>query len=1790
MTRESPAGKNGVSTNLTTQATTRHTWTGLTNGQRYRVYVTVCNGAGCSGNGGHAWDVVPAKGPPRKPTGFRLILEDRTTFNLRFDDDATATGWEYRQKLASARDYSAWTSLVVKNTKYLVGSLTPGTSYTFQIRGVNAHGKGAASDPVTRLLPDVPPKVTTLTATPGRYRSSGRFKPQVTLTWDEFPGVFYWQYQRKVAAGPAPSPDENNWIGTSAFRITSPDSIRNVQNGVRYVFWVRANTFAGFGPPSNPAFAVAVLAAPAKPAGLTASDGDAQVRLRWTALATATGWEYRYKTTGDYGDWRYVPGSGYRTSGHLVTGLTNGAAHTFQVRATNVHGNGPASDAASATPTAAPARPAGVTATLGDDQVTLAWTAQAVATSWEYRQKAGGDFGAWITVPQSGPASAGYVVPSLTNNTAYTFEVRARNLRGPGPASDPVTATPRALPVKPAGVTASPGEGRVTLAWTAQAAATSWQYRQKTTGDYGAWQAVPSSGAATAGHVVTGLTDRTAYTFQVRARNAYADGAASDPVTETPGKPAKPANAAAQGGNQRVELSWDKQAVASSWEYRQKTTGAFGNWTAVAASDSSTTGHVVWGLSNGTAYTFEVRATNTLGDGPASDPVTATPALGPPAKPRVTATVSNRQVALSWSAQAVAQTWQYRYQPKGGNYTVWTAVTGSSAATTGVTVGSLTNGTEYTFQVRATNGHGAGPESDEVTVTPVALPAKPANLSGTADVQRVLLQWTGQSRAAGWEYRHRISGGSWTAWTTAATGSFAGGITYVLVSDLSPGAAYDFQVRGVNAAGAGPQSDTITATTLLPLRTPQNLRAVPGNGQVTLIWNRLSDATGYFYRQAEGSGRFRTSSADPTVPLTVEGGVAESYTVTGLTNDVSYTFRVAARFGSGASLRTGPYSTLATATPAALPAKPAGVTATPGDRRVTLGWTAQAAADAWEYRQKTTGAFGNWTAIASSGAATTGHAVTGLSNGTAYTFEVRATNASGDGAASDEVTATPALMRPAKPSGVEATAGDRRVVLSWNAMAGTMGWEYRQKTGSARYTAWMTVPGSGAASTGHTVTNLTPGTEYRFEVRAVSAGGFGFASDPVKATPWAAPLKPAGVTATPGAARVTLAWTAQAGATAWQYRQKTTGAFGAWTAIASSGAATTGHVVTGLSDGTAYTFEVRATNANADGPASDPVTATPGRPPKPAGVAASGGPQRVTLSWTAQAGATGWEYRQKTTGTFGDWTAIASSGAATTGHVVTGLTNDTAYTFEVRARNAGGPGPASGPVTATPRATPLALPAKPAGLAATAVQPSGQDAYVSLGWTPPSGWQSLNWEYRQQAQGGQWSDWTACSPTLSSGTIGCRVNGLTRLTAYTFQVRAANSTGPGPASDSATATTLAGRPPAPAGFRVAAGDGEATLRWQALAGVDYWKWRQQAAGNSFGNWTTLSDGTATSHRVTGLTNGTSYSFQVRAGDDDAGDGPASPARAATPFAKPGKPTGLTAMAGDGQATLSWDALAAASSWEYRFRVGVARFGDWTAGANDGAATRYTVTGLANGKVHTFELRARNAAGTGPKSNMATVTPSALPAKPNLTATPGNGSVALSWAAQSAARSWEYRQTRGAGASDVWRPVPFSSAATTGHTLRGLINYTSYTFQARARNANGAGPASDEVTEIPQTPPPAPQLRANAASRSVHLFWGRVARATGFQVRFRVPVRGQLPAGPWSEWGNVPGGGAATDHRITGLNTRWPYEFQVRAVGAAGTGPAATLNIATDDQGAGYDQKAHGDEWRRPSPSDLGKFG
>ncbi len=279
---------------------------------------------------------------------------------------------------------------------------------------------------------------------------------------------------------------------------------------------------------------------PAKPTGLTATAGNAQVMLSWTDPNddSISKWQVRYTTrisgwTGS--SWGDIPGSDADTTSYTVTGLTNDSPYRFQVRAVNSGGNGASSNAVTATP-AAPVvltKPANFAAAPGNGQVVLTWDdpQNAAITVWELRQKKGSDsWSDWTAIPGSTATTTTYTVPNLDNGSTYRFQLRAKAVSVTGPHAQ-ATAV---LLTAPANFAATPGNGQVVLTWDdpQNAAITVWELRQKKGSDsWSDWTAIPGSTATTTTYTVPNLDNGSTYRFQLRAKAVRVTGPPSSEAT-----------------------------------------------------------------------------------------------------------------------------------------------------------------------------------------------------------------------------------------------------------------------------------------------------------------------------------------------------------------------------------------------------------------------------------------------------------------------------------------------------------------------------------------------------------------------------------------------------------------------------------------------------------------------------------------------------------------------------------------------------------------------------------------------------------------------------------------------------------------------------------------------------------------------------------------------------------------------------------------------------------------------------------------------------------------------------------------------------------------------------------------------------------------------------------------------------------------------------------------------------------------------------------------------------------
>lgn len=308
------------------------------------------------------------------------------------------------------------------------------------------------------------------------------------------------------------------------------------------------------------------------------------------------------------------------------------------------------------------------------------------------------------TDTNAGSTSLTHNITGLAQGTPYSFTVKATNIVGEGPASaSSNTVTPATVPNAPTIGTATASNGQISITFTPAYDGGSAVFYYTATATGGAGGSNTGGGSPI---VITGLTNGTAYTISVTATNAYGTSSSSGASnSSTPSTvPDAPTIGTATAGHGQASITFSPPGSNGGSGITSYTaTSSPGGLTGTAASSPV----VVGGLTNGTAYTFTVVATNANGSGAASSSSNSITPIAP-----VTASYSTSSCVGSAISPANATTNSVTCTATNGvgpfTY-AWTWTAGgtdisTSSPTGATTVFSVTNNTitEYTGSARCT--------------------------------------------------------------------------------------------------------------------------------------------------------------------------------------------------------------------------------------------------------------------------------------------------------------------------------------------------------------------------------------------------------------------------------------------------------------------------------------------------------------------------------------------------------------------------------------------------------------------------------------------------------------------------------------------------------------------------------------------------------------------------------------------------------------------------------------------------------------------------------------------------------------------------------------------------------------------------------------------------------------------------------------------------------------------------------------------------------------------------------
>ena len=390
---------------------------------------------------------------------------------------------------------------------------------------------------------------------------------------------------------------------------------------------------------------------------------------------------------------------------------------------------------------------------------------------------------------------------------------------------------------------------------------------------------VPATLAARLG----GLTNGTTYAVQVRAVNAVGLGAWSPSGTLKAGLPARATAPTLVSGNTQLAATWAAVSGNGSnitdYDLRYSSDGG-STWTPVEMDAAANTArsYNITGLTNGTSYVVQVRATNTHGDGLWS-PSSASVEVGAPDAPTApNLTPAASQVTVTWTAPANSGSaitdYDLQYCSADCATTgVWTFVEMNAAANTALsfTITSLTDNTAYQVQVRATNARGDSGWSPATTLSTLSV-------GEIADTSAKLTLARG-SHTGNWYLKR----------TAPTTGTCSGG------TGIS-GTTHNLSSLTRNTAQTHTAYSDSSCTTVIALITfttlPSSLTASASYTTATLT---IGNHTGPWY----------VKQASPTVGSCSAAISGTTHSLTSLTDGVRYRFDAYSDAGCGTQIARG---------------------------------------------------------------------------------------------------------------------------------------------------------------------------------------------------------------------------------------------------------------------------------------------------------------------------------------------------------------------------------------------------------------------------------------------------------------------------------------------------------------------------------------------------------------------------------------------------------------------------------------------------------------------------------------------------------------------------------------------------------------------------------------------------------------------------------------------------------------------------------------------------------------------
>ncbi|MBQ9372035.1 MAG: fibronectin type III domain-containing protein [Thermoguttaceae bacterium] len=1014
-----------------------------------------------------------------------LSVEARSTnsITVEWDKDANASGYALY-----LNDAAVDAKLTTDDESYTFTPLADGTSYAFQIKAL-----GEVDYADSALSEKFYFSTQATLATP-ELTATALSDTEIALAWKSVANASKYElvYGDKTEVFEA---DETSFVATL------PNA------GTSYTFTLTAlgddRDYVDSAAATATAATLVKLATPNLTVDSRATDS---VKLAWGAVAGASGYTLSY-TLKDSVATTTVPIVKGATS-YEVTGLTSGATYTFELVAEGEANTSVASDAATT----------GEVATLvklnAPANVKLVeQTTSSFKIVWDGDERAENYLVSVNGIPEEDPITATeFSMTGLPQVSSYTIEIVAN---APAASENYVNSEPASINVSTLGKLATPNvtskvrtENSISFAWDAVSNASGYTL---VFGKEGATPQTLKLGAATTQYEFTDLKLGTTYTFEL---SADADGFIGSDANEfsvvTKDNLATPTVTSIVRSLDQNEtpdvLTDDKATIEFVWGAVENATSYkfYQDGELIYAGDATT--KTITGLTPAKKYVFKLEAYGPQNEAvdeafynsSSSDniEVTTQAKLAAPTlnyEARTTDTIT-----VAWAKNDDADSYQLEYSPKGTE--IWRPVSSDAFALNGTTYtcvvgqqveegvyvgGQLQPGTEYDFRLVAKGENDSEPDfiDSEYSATLTQKTQKqldaPTQLTvaralDTNNVASVTVSWGVVANASSYEveYRQHVDEGQENAWSQPVSTNE----TSYTITNLTPATQYDFRIV---AKGEVEDPDYVaseaaetTDATRAKLATPTNVTTEHDLTSISLAWDAVDHAVKYAIT-------YGVTDSGTTTTIEVD---SPQFSIGGKASGVSYTFVITAVGDGDYYVDSEPTAAIVAQTQAKLVAN-----APTLDVRTTTSiavkWNAVDHATGYTlYKDEQAIEVGN----------VTSYAITGLAEGTEYSFKIVAKGDEGNDVVNyftSDPSATVNLKTQrtlATPTLTYASRTTRSIAVDWTATADSVALSYKLEYREKDADQWTEVKVE--TGTSYPVANLTPGTTYEFQITAVGDG------------------------------------------------------------------------------------------------------------------------------------------------------------------------------------------------------------------------------------------------------------------------------------------------------------------------------------------------------------------------------------------------------------------------------------------------------------------------------------------------------------------------------------------------------------------------------------------------------------------------------------------------------------------------------------------------------------------------------